>query len=157
MNTYCNPSTIQWSTESPLVPTDELKNVVTSSSGSTFVTYLTAIWQYDTHRLYIYGMYRSLEQWFLTFSKSLTPKLSNLLLQTPHKSTQIHMIPIFCPKSSEEQKKSSHLQTSNFSAQVHVKSKKKVITSADNVQFFCPKSKKRSSRLQTSNFLPKIK
>ena len=33
-------------------------------------------------------VYRS-AQWFSTFFKSRTPKLSNLLLRTPHKSTQI--------------------------------------------------------------------
>ena len=45
------------------------------------------------------------DQWFSTFCKRRTSKLSNLLLWTPYKSTQISTIPISRPKSSEEQKK----------------------------------------------------
>ena len=59
------------------------------------------------------------------FFKSWTLKLSKLLLQTPHKPTQIKTIPIFRLKSSEEQKKVITSADVQFSTQSLVKSKKR--------------------------------
>ena len=69
-------------------------------------------------------------QWFLTFFKSRTPKLGNLLVRTPHKSTQSNTISIFRPKSNGS-KKGYHVCRRSIFRPKSSEEQKKVFTSSD--------------------------